>query len=330
MTPHFIRESARSLRARGPAVSTLVGVTEVDIRTGTHTFKVDEPPALGGVGMAANPVQYALASLGSCQAITYRFWAEQLGISFDSLTVRAEGDLDIRGFLGFLGFDDTVRPGLSAVRVQVTVSRPESAGRYQELAAAADEYCPGLDLFRNPVPVSRTLFSASGSLSVPAVITPDPAWHPHEWQTSVFILPSSSPGVPHGLSSARALLLRGACLADGRVADILVAGGAIVSVGDSPGPPWHPLRLWTFAAPCSCRRWSSRTLISARRSWRRASPARIVSFRKPSMPGWPLAPGCTQLASPPAPGPPPLGISDTGRRRSGCMSTSGGRPGCGR
>jgi hypothetical protein len=30
-----------------------------------------------------------------------------------------------------------------------------------------DEHCPVPDLFRNPVPVSRMLFSASGSLSVP-------------------------------------------------------------------------------------------------------------------------------------------------------------------
>ena len=36
--------------------------------------------------VAANPVQYALASLGSCQAITYQFWAEQLGIGFDTLS----------------------------------------------------------------------------------------------------------------------------------------------------------------------------------------------------------------------------------------------------
>jgi hypothetical protein len=42
------------------------------------TFTVDEPPALGGADVAANPVQYALASLGSCRAITYRFRAEQL------------------------------------------------------------------------------------------------------------------------------------------------------------------------------------------------------------------------------------------------------------
>jgi len=140
------------------AQGTLVGVTEVDVRTGTHTFKVDEPPALGGADVAANPVQYALASLGSCQAITYRFWAEQLGISFDSLSVRLEGDLDIRGFFGF---DDAVRPGFSAIRVDVTVTGPESAERYQELAAAVDAHCPVLDLFANPVPVTRTLHPAS-------------------------------------------------------------------------------------------------------------------------------------------------------------------------
>jgi hypothetical protein len=36
------------------AQGTLVGVTEVDIRTGAHSFKADEPRSLGG-GVAANP-----------------------------------------------------------------------------------------------------------------------------------------------------------------------------------------------------------------------------------------------------------------------------------
>ena len=153
-TRKAVADDGANAQAVFSAQGTLAGVTEVDIRTGAHTFKVDEPPALGGADVAANPVQYALASLGSCQAITYRFWAEQLGISFDSLTVRVEGDLDVRGFFGF---DDTVRPGCSAGRVEVTVTGPESAGRYQELAAAVDEHCPVLDLFKNPVPVTRTV-----------------------------------------------------------------------------------------------------------------------------------------------------------------------------
>ncbi len=98
------------------AHNTLVGVTEVDVKTGAHSFRVDEPEALGGTDAGANPVQYALASLGSCQAITYRFWAAKLGIELDAVTVRVEGDLDVRGFLGF---DDSVRPGFTAVRIDV-------------------------------------------------------------------------------------------------------------------------------------------------------------------------------------------------------------------
>src|ERR1700731_1747619 len=152
-----IEADAAQAQAVFAAQGTLVGVTEVDIRTGAHTFKVDEPPVLGGADVAANPVQYALASLGSCQAITYRFWAEQLGITFDSLTVRVEGDLDVRGFFGF---DDSVRPGFSALRVEVSLAGPETADRYAELAAAVDEHCPVLDLFQNPVPVSRALVTS--------------------------------------------------------------------------------------------------------------------------------------------------------------------------
>ena len=51
------------------AQGTLVGVTEVDIRTGAHSFKADEPPSIGGTGAAANPVQYALASLGPARRL---------------------------------------------------------------------------------------------------------------------------------------------------------------------------------------------------------------------------------------------------------------------
>src|ERR1022692_2209894 len=153
-TRKAVAEDPAAAQALFSTHGTLTGITEVNIRTGSHPFTVDEPPALGGGGIAPNPVEYALASLESCQAITYRFWAEHLGVSLDTLTVRVEGDLDIRGFFGF---DDNVRPGFTAVRVAVSVTGPETAQRYQELAAAVDEHCPVLDLFRNPVPVDRTI-----------------------------------------------------------------------------------------------------------------------------------------------------------------------------
>jgi uncharacterized OsmC-like protein len=132
----------------------LVGTTEVAVRARGHEVTVDEPPVLGGTDAGANPVEHALIALASCQAVTYRFWAAQLGIELDGLEVIAEGDLDVRGFFGF---DDGVRPGFTSVRLKVIPSGPESADRYQQLADAVDAHCPVYDLFSHATPIERTL-----------------------------------------------------------------------------------------------------------------------------------------------------------------------------
>jgi uncharacterized OsmC-like protein len=145
-------------KATFEAHSSLVGPTEVTVKVGSgHTFAVDEPEALGGANVAANPVEYALAALGSCQAITYQVWAAQLGVKLDKVEIGIDGDIDLRGFFGI---DEGVRPGFNTVRIRVSLSGPESEGRYKELAAAVDAHCPVLDLFRNPVPVQRQLVYA--------------------------------------------------------------------------------------------------------------------------------------------------------------------------
>jgi uncharacterized OsmC-like protein len=137
----------------------LVGLTEVSVRMGNHTVTVDEPKSVGGTGVAANPVQLVLGTLGSCQAITYRYWAEMLGIKLDGVTVRVEGDFDMRGIFGF---DPDASPGLAAVTCAVTLHGPEDPARYRDLAAVVDAHCPVLDLFSRPVPVERTVEIAGG------------------------------------------------------------------------------------------------------------------------------------------------------------------------
>ncbi|TVT53721.1 OsmC family protein [Amycolatopsis rhizosphaerae] len=128
--------------------------TVVDVRVRDHSFSVDEPSGLGGTDKAANPVEYALAALGSCQVITYQFWAAKLGIPLESVKVTVDGDLDLHGFFGF---SETTRPGFTDVRVTVELGGPASAERYEELKRQVDEHCPVLDLFRNPTPTSTTL-----------------------------------------------------------------------------------------------------------------------------------------------------------------------------
>lgn len=133
----------------------LEGPTLVKLVSREHTIAVDEPAVLAGGDAHANPVEYALASLASCQAITYRFWAAKLGIALDGLEIAAEGDLDLHGFFG-VG-SDGARPGFTGVRLDVTPIGPEAPERYRELADAVDEHCPVLDLFRHPTPVERRL-----------------------------------------------------------------------------------------------------------------------------------------------------------------------------
>lgn len=121
------------------------------VNLGPYRVEVDEPPLLGGEGKAPNPVEYYLASLLSCQIVTWRFYAEKLGIAVDEITAHAEGDLDVQGFFGL---DDSVRAGFDEVRVVVKVKGPDTLERYRELQDAVDAHCPVLDLTRNPTPVS--------------------------------------------------------------------------------------------------------------------------------------------------------------------------------
>ena len=132
------------------ATGTGTGWVATDLSSRQHAYVVDEPASLGGDDSAANPVEYALGALISCQVVTYRFWAARLGIQVDDVRITAEGDLDVRGFFGL---DEGVRPGFGEIRLDVELTGPESAERYAELHDAVDAHCPVLDLFTNATPV---------------------------------------------------------------------------------------------------------------------------------------------------------------------------------
>lgn len=142
--------AAALFTARGSST----GPVTTTIGLGRHTVLTDEPASLGGQDGAPNPVEYALAGLLSCQAVTYRVWAVKLGIEVDEIDISIEGDLDVRGFFGL---DEQTRAGFGEVRVAVQVSGPETPERYAELQAAVDEHCPVLDLFTNPTTVRTAL-----------------------------------------------------------------------------------------------------------------------------------------------------------------------------
>jgi putative redox protein len=115
------------------------------------TTEVDEPTGLGGKDSAPNPVEYILVALGSCQEITYRLYADALGIPLSGVSVKLRGLVDLRGFFAV---DPSVRPGFQRIEAVVTLESPAPEEDLRRLKETVDRHCPVLDILRNPVPVA--------------------------------------------------------------------------------------------------------------------------------------------------------------------------------
>ena len=122
---------------------------------------VDEPPALGGEDTGPNPVELTLAALASCQEITYRLYADALGIPLDGVSVKVTGDLDLKGFFAA---DDGTRPGFRSIQAEITLDSPASGAELERLKATVDRHCPVLDVLRNPTPVTLSVARPAGAL----------------------------------------------------------------------------------------------------------------------------------------------------------------------
>ena len=133
-------------------------------RVSTRDFylDVDEPPALGGTDKGPNPVELVLAALASCQEITYRLYADRLGVPLDGVAVHLEGDIDLRGFTAA---SETVRPGFQEIRGSVELDSPATEAELQQLKDTVDRFCPVLDIIGRATPVSLEITPAAAHIS---------------------------------------------------------------------------------------------------------------------------------------------------------------------
>lgn len=95
-------------------------------------------PAVGGSPDDACAGQMLLEALVACAGVTLGAVATALGLAIDGGTVRAEGEVDLRGTLGI---DRSVPVGFTAIRLAFDLITAEPEERLGKLVELTERYC---------------------------------------------------------------------------------------------------------------------------------------------------------------------------------------------
>ena len=96
------------------------------------------------------PTLRVLQALAQCHEQTYRLYAEALGIPLESVQVRLQAALDLRGLYAAA---DRIRAGFSNLQATVEISSPADVYEIERLRVTVERHAPVLDIVRNPTPV---------------------------------------------------------------------------------------------------------------------------------------------------------------------------------
>ena len=120
----------------------------------SHRIVADEPCELLGSDGAPNPQELLMAAVNACMTVSYVAGAAVKGITLDSLEIRTNGTLDLRGFLGF---DDTVPPGYEAIDYEVRISGNGTPEQFEEIHQAVMKTSPNYFNLNRPIRMNGVL-----------------------------------------------------------------------------------------------------------------------------------------------------------------------------
>jgi hypothetical protein len=135
-----VAEQQRLLTARPESARTT-------LRAGTDSAAAPDNPEL-------LPALKVLQALAQCHEQTYRLYAEALGIPLDSVQVRLQAAMDLRGVYAAA---DRIRAGFGQLAATVEISSPADIYEIERLRVTVERHSPVLDLVRNPTPVKIEL-----------------------------------------------------------------------------------------------------------------------------------------------------------------------------
>lgn len=115
---------------------------------------VDEPFELLGENTAPNPQEILMTALNACMMVGYVAGAAVKGITLEMLEIETDGALDLRGFLGI---DDSVRPGYETIQYTVRIRGNGTEEEFHEIHETVMKTSPNYFNVSRPIQLNGQL-----------------------------------------------------------------------------------------------------------------------------------------------------------------------------
>jgi uncharacterized OsmC-like protein len=138
-------------RSRAEIESCEIGGEQVPRR---FSIDIDEPRELGGSNCFANPQDHLIAALNACMTVGYVAQCAVRGITLESLAIEANGEIDLRGFLGI---DATVPQGYENLSYTVRIKGNGTKEQFAEVHEAVMATSPNFYNLSQPVALKPAL-----------------------------------------------------------------------------------------------------------------------------------------------------------------------------
>jgi uncharacterized OsmC-like protein len=138
-------------RSRAEIESFEIGGERVSRR---FSIDIDEPHELGGSNSFANPQEHLIAALNACMMVGYVAQCAVRGITLESLAIEANGEIDLRGFLGI---DPAVPPGYENLNYTVRIKGSGTKTQFAEIHQAVMSTSPNFYNMSRPVTLKPEL-----------------------------------------------------------------------------------------------------------------------------------------------------------------------------
>ena len=146
----ILRSRPEKSRVEVSVDSRLVEAFRSHVKVRDFEVIVDQPANMDSTDLGPRPSEYLLAALAACHEVTYRLYADAMGIPLDNISVKVTGVSDAKGFFSL---DEETPAGFTEIFGSIVLESDAPDEDIERLRQVVNRCCPVLDDIRRPVSV---------------------------------------------------------------------------------------------------------------------------------------------------------------------------------